>query len=84
MLPATSTISEFRMIGSGGENCQCIVKVPGAIAHTPILAMRKSGPHPVEQVLSAPRATAPQPACRLIVTLIVLLAIGGMLYWWLG
>ena len=56
-----STIWVSRVIGSGGENCQWIVNWPGCHAHSGIVAMRKSGPHPLVQVLKAPRAIAPHP-----------------------
>src|SRR5439155_16223601 len=57
----TSTICVSLVIGSGGENCQWMVNRPGAIAHSGIVAMRKSGPHPAPQEFKAPSAMAPQP-----------------------
>jgi hypothetical protein len=52
------------VIGSGGENCQWIVKLPGAIAQKGIVAMRKSPVHGVfgnVHPFNDPRAIAPHP-----------------------
>lgn len=56
IFPLKSTIWVSRVIGAGGENCQCKIAVPGAIAHRPISATRNLPPHPNWQfgLLNAP------------------------------
>src|SRR6476660_9275572 len=51
-----------RVVGAGGENCQCKVARPPFAAQNVTLAMRKSpGPQPVGQLLRAPEANAMEP-----------------------
>lgn len=54
--PARSTICVSRVMGAGGENCQCNTAVPGAIAHRPISASRNIPPQPTGQLRSPPEA----------------------------
>lgn len=56
-----ATTSVSRVVGAGGENCQCSTAVPGATAQMPTWATRNVPPHPVSQLLSAPDAYANEP-----------------------
>src|SRR5438445_501124 len=55
-LPLTSAMSVLRLRGPSGQNCQCRVTVPGAMAHSPICATRNVPAQPVPQLFSAPAA----------------------------
>src|SRR6478609_10557152 len=56
-----STISVSRVMGAGGENCQCKSASPAAVAHRATWAMRKSPLQPPGQLLRAPEAKAMEP-----------------------
>src|SRR5947209_12003578 len=64
MSPPSDTISESRVRGAGGENCQCMSASPTALSQKATCATRKS-PR-AEGLASAPDAKAIEPG--LIVT----------------
>src|SRR5881409_1474140 len=61
MLPLLSTTSLSRVLGAGGENCQCKSASPAALPQNDACATRKSPVQPPLQLANPPDAYANEP-----------------------